>query len=510
MKNLHKIAVVLVSLAVTMSGLIGSTNHGIHNLAHAQGTTQGEARYFQETGHTVKGRFLEYWQQNGGLFQQGYPITGEMQEVSETNGRTYTVQYFERAVFEYHPENQRPYDVLLSLLGVFEYGKRYGAAGAPNQQPNNSPGSIFFPETGKRLGGKFLEYWRTHGGLMQQGFPISDEFTEISALNGKPYTVQYFQRAVFELHPENAGTPYEVLLSHLGTFRYRAKYQAQQPVTPPTTETLYDVHMLGDVEGWAVGAKGTILHYINGRWEKVASPVTTDLRSIDMLSPTEGWAVGTGTILRYTGGKWQAVESRDPGAYYASIDMVSPTEGWIVGGGPGPGFILHYTNGSWQFSDQFNTGKHALNDVHMLSANEGWAVGNGVIARYVGAGRWETQERPDAPGLRSVRMVTPSEGLAVGTLGTVLRYSEGKWEKVPADSSLSLTSVDMVSRLEGWAVSESGQILHYMSPTLSPEQSPTREALLDVDMVSRLEGWAVGSRGTILHYQNGTWNLYAP
>jgi hypothetical protein len=27
------------------------------------------------------------------------------------------VQYFERARFEYHPENQPPYDVLLGLLG---------------------------------------------------------------------------------------------------------------------------------------------------------------------------------------------------------------------------------------------------------------------------------------------------------------------------------------------------------------------------------------------------------
>jgi hypothetical protein len=42
-------------------------------------------------------------------------------------------------------------------------------------------------------------------------------------LNGKPYTVQYFERAVFELHPENK-SPYDVLLSQLGTFQYKARY----------------------------------------------------------------------------------------------------------------------------------------------------------------------------------------------------------------------------------------------------------------------------------------------
>src|SRR5881227_2243848 len=76
-----------------------------------------------------------------------------------------------------------------------------------------------FNETGKTVSGRFLQYWEAHGGLAQQGYPISDEFTEVSALDGKRYTVQYFERAVFEWHPENAGTPYEVLLSQLGTLK---------------------------------------------------------------------------------------------------------------------------------------------------------------------------------------------------------------------------------------------------------------------------------------------------
>jgi glucose/arabinose dehydrogenase len=181
-------------------------------------------RTFPETGKSVRGIFLDYWERNGGLMQQGYPISELMTEVSELDGKAYTVQYFERAVFEYHPEHAgTPYEVLLSQLGTFRYRDKY-PNGAPNQRPNTSPGSVLFRETGKRLGGVFLEYWRTHGGLMQQGYPISDEFTEVSDLNGKTYIVQYFERAVFEHHPENAGTPYEVLLSQLGTFRYRDKF----------------------------------------------------------------------------------------------------------------------------------------------------------------------------------------------------------------------------------------------------------------------------------------------
>ena len=45
-----------------------------------------------------------------------YPTSSE---VSDLDGKLYKVQYFERAVMEYHPENQPPYNVLLSQLGTF-------------------------------------------------------------------------------------------------------------------------------------------------------------------------------------------------------------------------------------------------------------------------------------------------------------------------------------------------------------------------------------------------------
>jgi hypothetical protein len=87
-----------------------------------------------------------------------------------------------------------------------------------------SGGCQTFPQTNHKVCGKFLTYWQQHGGLAQQGYPLSEEFVETSDLNGNPYTVQYFERAVFELHPEYAGTPYEVLLSQLGTYLGRSNY----------------------------------------------------------------------------------------------------------------------------------------------------------------------------------------------------------------------------------------------------------------------------------------------
>src|SRR5688572_3015545 len=132
-------AVALIMLAASPISLANNTA-----LIATAGTDilfQESTRTFPETGKTVRGRFLEYWDTNGGLPQQGFPISDEMQERSDTDGKTYTVQYFERAVFEMHPEYASPNDVLLSLLGVFEYQTKY-PQGAPGQQPNTSSGSV--------------------------------------------------------------------------------------------------------------------------------------------------------------------------------------------------------------------------------------------------------------------------------------------------------------------------------------------------------------------------------
>src|SRR5688500_11694528 len=68
----------------------------------------------------ISGRFLTYWQQNGGLPVFGYPLTPARLE--QTPEGTFLTQYFERQRFELHPENAAPYDVLLGRLGaeIFE------------------------------------------------------------------------------------------------------------------------------------------------------------------------------------------------------------------------------------------------------------------------------------------------------------------------------------------------------------------------------------------------------
>jgi hypothetical protein len=176
------------------------------------------ATFFNETGHNLGGRFRAYWEKYGGLAINGFPISEEFNE----NGRV--VQYFERVRYEYHPENAGTrYEVLLGLLG------RTLTAGRENEPPfqrinpfPNSADRVYFNETGHSLAYGFKNYWNTYGGLAQFGFPITEEFTERNPTDGKTYTVQYFERARFEYHPEFRGTRYEVLLGQLGWQLLRA------------------------------------------------------------------------------------------------------------------------------------------------------------------------------------------------------------------------------------------------------------------------------------------------
>jgi hypothetical protein len=175
----------------------------------AKPTNLGENMlFFAETGHTLGGTTLRYWNKFGGLAQFGYPLTEEFTELSESDNKEYTVQYFERARFELHPENAgTDYEVLLGLLG-----RLYHAADKPAKAID---GQRFFPETGHNLGGPFRAYWEGYGGLFIYGLPLTEEFKEKSKNDGKEYTVQYFERARFEYHPENTGKS-QVLLGLLG------------------------------------------------------------------------------------------------------------------------------------------------------------------------------------------------------------------------------------------------------------------------------------------------------
>jgi lipoprotein-anchoring transpeptidase ErfK/SrfK len=88
--------------------------------------TDRQRTFFKATHHSLAYGFKKYWEENGGLYVFGYPISEEFPELNRDTGQVHTVQYFERGRFEWHPEHRgTPYEVLLGRLGA-EYADARG------------------------------------------------------------------------------------------------------------------------------------------------------------------------------------------------------------------------------------------------------------------------------------------------------------------------------------------------------------------------------------------------
>lgn len=201
-------------------------------LDHPSAARAADCQFFPETGKQVCGPFLTYWQTHGGLARQGLPLSDAFQEVNSADGGTYLTQYFERARFEYHPENQPPYDVLLGLVGREQFAFRYPYQDPPHAFDSLGEGARCFPETNKCISEGMLAYWQAQGGLAQFGLPITHQFQEIDPATGATWRVAYFERARIEVHPENKA-PYNFLLGLLGRDQFLMRYPSGQVTAAP-------------------------------------------------------------------------------------------------------------------------------------------------------------------------------------------------------------------------------------------------------------------------------------
>lgn len=232
----HLAGVAFASIALLLMGIVGPLGLKTANAASS-------CQYFSQTGHSICGRFLQYWNANGGLAQQGYPISDEFTETNAPppagDGKSHTVQYFQRARFESHPENAVPNDVLLGLLGSEQFQTKYIIGGQKQEDVQHPMGTCqYFAATKLYACGVFLTYWQQHGGVAQYGYPVSDTILEQNAPppagDGQQHVVQYFQRARFELHGDDQ-TVNNVELGLLGSEQYQAKYVKGESTTAAST-----------------------------------------------------------------------------------------------------------------------------------------------------------------------------------------------------------------------------------------------------------------------------------
>ncbi len=161
-------------------------------------------------------------------------------------------------MFEYHPEFAgTPYVVELVRVGAdLTQSRSSDAPFQPIAPFTDSQDHVYYEATHHSLNYGFKTFWYNNGGLQNFGYPLTEEFDEQNqpppAGDGQTHTVQYFERARFEYHPEYKGTKYEVLLGLLGQ-EYLAQKGApadalakEDPQMPPldfTTGHLWGPHV---------------------------------------------------------------------------------------------------------------------------------------------------------------------------------------------------------------------------------------------------------------------------
>ncbi len=215
-----------VSAALILAALLlGLTPRG----GSAEEWAPPKAVYFSQTGHNVAEPFLTFWRDNGRSVFVGDPISEPLAQGD------LTIQYFTKARLEMRGDavsrgaigteyltslgidlNERPARPRLLRGNEFDEPSTTPYMRSANIAfPGDPDDHRFFPESGHTLNSSFKLAWENNGGLSRFGYPISEEFNEISPIDGKTYTTQYFERTRFEYHPEISNN-YSVVLTSIG------------------------------------------------------------------------------------------------------------------------------------------------------------------------------------------------------------------------------------------------------------------------------------------------------
>jgi hypothetical protein len=311
-------------------------------------------------------------------------------------------------------------------------------------------------------------------------------------------------------------------------------------------------------ETFVVGASGTALHYLDGRWRVLSSGTNHDLRAVWGSAADEVFAVGAqGTIRRFDGSAWRTEPSgttarlndvwgsASAGFFAVGTDgtilarasdeptwapMTSPSQGnlstiWGFGRGAlfagGAAGVLQLRDGTWRpMEPQLDGWVYAL---WGTSATDLWAAAqakvdttNGLANVYIyhfNGQRWrhvsETDELVASPaGVNALWGIDQRHIWAAGAYSDAAFFDGTSWSRpqgwpyrfVPSQPrAIHGSAPDNV-----WLVGDNGKILHFdgrrwqsnwtCSHDINAFSGETREELI-----------AVTGSGCMLSHTNGRW-----
>jgi len=236
-------------------------------------------------------------------------------------------------------------------------------------------------------------------------------------------------------------------------------------------DTLYAVWGSGPTNIFAVGAKGTIVHFnglkptLLGWFKSMNTGVSSTLHGIWGSGPRDVFAVGEGgSVLHNDGQGWK---TQTPGIT-SSFRTV-----WGTG-----------------FSNVFALGEFGtvMNNGRTTSPNTWTSVKPGSKATFLGA--WSSGS---------------NAFLVVGSGGTILSYNGGTWKTMASGTTNHLWGVWAASANKAFAVGEKGTIVGWDGSAWKTMASGTTDTLFSVWGSASNNVFAVGDNGVILRYNGSAW-----
>ncbi|HEY0733284.1 MAG TPA: hypothetical protein VGD69_00105 [Herpetosiphonaceae bacterium] len=430
---------------------------------------------FPETNQCLEGRFREYWTQNGGLPVFGYPVTQMAEEYNFDLEQSFMTQWFERGRFELHPENPRPYDVLLGRLGA-DVLRKMNIDWQTEPKGTQQPDCLWFAETqhgvcDQASGIGFKTYWQTHGlefdgqrgvsyaeSLALFGLPLTEPRMETNS-SGDRVLTQWFERGRFEWHP-NQPDQYKVLLGLLGNEARVPFVRYNNPGLPGRLLVLADrLYSLR-----ADGSRVTPLPVMNSGF--VSSAFSPDGRRMATRC-TSGGADGlciisldTGAITRLNNDSSAVAASWSPdGTRIAYESGSNDRRGLHVINADGSGDILLMaglpermpTGGSWSpdgrqltfatiYSENaiyvVNSDGTGLRQIVAEGRSPTWSPdGSRIAFDSISSGNWDVYTvRPDGSGLTALTTSPDAEqGPVWSPDGSRLAYTSSRYAPGPGN-----------------------------------------------------------------------------
>lgn len=320
-------------------------------------------------------------------------------------------------------------------------------------------------------------------------------------------------------------------------------------IASPTTVNLNSVFLVNNLtktnneltqlNAWAVGDSGTILHWNGSRWTTQPSPTSLNLYSVFFTDPYDGWAVGgnnnNGIILRYNGtwsvwnqisfsGEVNGMDTINVTLYAVTMDT-NLNAGWAVGAS---GTTLFWDGTTWFGFPSITA--NTLRNVGMIhDSTEAWTIGDGGIILYWNGAEWANMTSPTSANLYTIEMVDDTNAWAGGgngNSGTLLRLSGSTWsvwDRINFGGTINTTagyvtdiinatvySISIDTETSAWAVGGQGLAMYWTATEWAGQMNATNTDLKAVSMVhgtdvGSTQAWAVGNNGRILAWTGTEW-----